>query len=606
MDLNKLSKGFDGENSTLVFDSATDEKAAAKKFLTLRRKISDSLRLPSNSEVRSGSVRSNIRSILSELNLSDAEMTYVEDSFLVITKAYESRVNKVADSHSSLKVKYEALNAKCEETKKIVDSMTKEMESYKKLGSVESIKKKISDADVVIQSKEEADAELQSAKDELEKTKEDLRLKEEELKAREEKEKSEVHEVKDAYDPELLQKFAKCFEDWIQSGSVVLAEKLKQYAQAIDDKDLVILVDRATSYNLDQESYEELSANLKAELAANDIKIPSLALIADSAEMDTLKEKGKTIELCLGENLGAALKNYVEEPNDETCVKLQQYYDQVPDGDAKNAIGEVMINPANPQSLKEALKILKGAIKGDKPLELSLNPEWKRNHVATSLEEVGDVYEEPLSKVKFLAVSDSVSRYKRAKRFAVKDCDTCVSAPVERFPVIGDVVPVSGDDVISDFVSVTVDGVACLYSAKDADCAVAIANLQALRNDPTAFFTSLSENFIPLESIVNAAKEIGDLDIVTDSALYRRKISDKFWVTDSLSIDDMKGQLVKLISLFNERVPDSYFGKGSKRRVVVSDSALSESIVKDFTSILTKEVKLKEINGYNVAFCSGE
>jgi len=62
---------------------------------------------------------------------------------------------------------------------------------------------------------------------------------------------------------DLLSKFAAAFEDWIQTGSSYIEEKLKQTADVIGDENLKTLVDKATNYeSLDDNTYEDLTSDL--------------------------------------------------------------------------------------------------------------------------------------------------------------------------------------------------------------------------------------------------------------------------------------------------------------------------------------------------------
>ena len=98
----------------------------------------------------------------------------------------------------------------------------------------------------------------------------------------------------------------------------------------------------------------------------------------------------------------------------------------------------------------------------------------------------------------------------------------------------------------------------------------------------------------PLEPILKVAQDLGQYDLVTDSALYKRHASDKFWITDTVLVADSADLIDKFIRLTDsleqiEQIKNATEGF-KKVRIAVADSKEVIDCDKDMKSIYPKKI----------------
>lgn len=363
MNIKKLVS-LDSKTSTVQVEDSSFERRAAKEFLSnWRKRIEDSV-MPVKSEDRKRWAARCLRDVLSNVDLSVEDTDYIVDSVENILKKYEDKCVRISDSFSKSK-------SELMDLKKKLDTQAEALKSYKELGTVSQISKKIADADYVLEDKQKREEEAAQREKDLEEKNKQLeddkkRLEEEKKRLEEEKAKADAQtvtvqdskktyrlkfkKVKDAkieddlsVKKDLLSKFAATFEDWIQTGSSYIEEKLKQTAEVIGDENIKTLVDKATNYEpLDDNTYEDLTSDLKVALQENGLKIPSLALIKDSAVLENLEKKGNPIKDVPLSDVVLSIQNFTISPNPETRAKVKSYADRMEDSVLKTKTQELL------------------------------------------------------------------------------------------------------------------------------------------------------------------------------------------------------------------------------------------------------------------------
>lgn len=309
----------------------------------------------------------------------------------------------------------------------------------------------------------------------------------------------------------------------IQTGSSYIEEKLKQTADVIGDENLKTLVDKATNYEpLDDNTYEDLTSDLKDALQENGLKIPSLALIKDSAVLESLEKKSNPIKDASVSDVVLSIQNFTISPNPETRAKVESYRDKMEDSVLKTKIGELLWAVFDGYVSENALNLSReiesiAKKKGEK-IQISLR---KFDDVPLMFPTASSVIEDkPVESVmthaQYKAVFDSKERFDRIRDYVrVQDCDlACGPVCQEQFIEVQSVTPVEG----TGYLAVTIQGVTKLHTLNEGVDALTL--MSKLNNSyGKDRWDLISQNTVPLEPILQIAQTTGQYDLVTDSTL---------------------------------------------------------------------------------------
>lgn len=616
MDIKKLAS-LDSKTSTVQVEDSSFERRAAKEFLSNgRKRIEDSV-MPVKSEDRKRWAARCLRDVLSNVDLSVEDTDYIVDSVENILKKYEEKCVRISDSFS--KSKSELIDLK-----KKFDTQADALKSYKELGTVSQISKKIADADYVLEDKQKREEEAAQREKDLEEKNKQLeddkkRLEEEKKKLEEEKAKADAQtvtvqdskktyrlkfkKVKDAkieddlsVKKDLLSKFAATFEDWIQTGSSYIEEKLKQTAEVIGDENIKTLVDKATNYEpLDDNTYEDLTSDLKVALQENGLKIPSLALIKDSAVLENLEKKGNPIKDVPLSDVVLSIQNFTISPNPETRAKVKSYADRMEDSVLKNKTQELLWMVFDGYVSESALNLSREieAIAKRKGEKVQINFR-KFDDVPLTFPTANSVVENKpvesvMTHVQYQAVFDSKERFEKIRDYVrVQDCNECACAPCDPCVEVQSVTPVEG----TGYLAITIQGVTRLHVLNEG---VNPLTLMSRINNSYGQerWNVVCENTTPLEPILQIAQSTGQYDLVTDSSLYKRHSSDKYWVSETMQVKDsieVLNKLVRLVDSFKqlEEIRESLDGY-KKVRFVVADSVENFPVEESMKTIVPKK-----------------
>lgn len=616
MDIKKLAS-LDSKTSTVQVEDSSFERRAAKEFLSNgRKRIEDSV-MPVKSEDRKRWAARCLRDVLSNVDLSVEDTDYIVDSVENILKKYEEKCVRISDSFS--KSKSELIDLK-----KKFDTQADVLKSYKELGTVSQISKKIADADYVLEDKQKREEEAAQREKELEEKNKQLeddkkRLEEEKKRLEEEKAKADAQtvtvqdskktyrlkfkKVKDAkieddlsVKKDLLSKFAATFEDWIQTGSSYIEEKLKQTAEVIGDENIKTLVDKATNYEpLDDNTYEDLTSDLKVALQENGLKIPSLALIKDSAVLENLEKKGNPIKDVPLSDVVLSIQNFTISPNPETRAKVKSYADRMEDSVLKNKTQELLWMVFDGYVSESALNLSREieAIAKRKGEKVQINFR-KFDDVPLTFPTANSVVENKpvesvMTHVQYQAVFDSKERFEKIRDYVrVQDCNECACAPCDPCVEVQSVTPVEG----TGYLAITIQGVTRLHVLNEG---VNPLTLMSRINNSYGQerWNVVCENTTPLEPILQIAQSTGQYDLVTDSSLYKRHSSDKYWVSETMQVKDsieVLNKLVRLVDSFKqlEEIRESLDGY-KKVRFVVADSVENFPVEESMKTIVPKK-----------------
>ena len=506
--------------------------------------------------------------------------------------------------------------------KKIADS-AEQLKAYRELGTIEQLKKKISDAEFVIEDKEKRDAEAEQREKQLEDQEKQLeeekkRLEEEKKRLEEQKAaqtvtvqdsvvkkvyKLKFNKVKDNINTQiqddltvkkdLLSRFAATFEDWIQTGSAYLEEKLKQTTEAIGDENLKTLVDKATNYEpLDSNTYEDLTSDLKKALNDNGLKIPSLALIQDSAILEALEAKTNPLKEVPLSLLVTAIQNFTIQPNPETRTKAKDLAEQLKESPLKEKINELLSSTFDGCTSERAIDLAK-EIEADFDYWLKKAEEVPDPSSVENLIENKPV-EPVMTHVQYQSVFDTAERFNTVMKFVHKvyDCSDCCEAVgpgCPSIPEIQAISPVEG----TNYIAVVIQGVSKLYVVNEG-----VNPLELMTKFNNTYgqerWEVVNTCLTPLEPILKVAQDLGQYDLVTDSALYKRHASDKFWITDTVLVADSADLIDKFIRLTDsleqiEQIKNATEGF-KKVRIAVADSKEVIDCDKDMKSIYPKKI----------------
>lgn len=616
MDIKKLAS-LDSKTSTVQVEDSSFERRAAKEFLSNgRKRIEDSV-MPVKSEDRKRWAARCLRDVLSNVDLSVEDTDYIVDSVENILKKYEEKCVRISDSFS--KSKSELIDLK-----KKFDTQADALKSYKELGTVSQISKKIADADYVLEDKQKREEEAAQREKDLEEKNKQLeddkkRLEEEKKRLEEEKAKADAQtvtvqdskktyrlkfkKVKDAkieddlsVKKDLLSKFAATFEDWIQTGSSYIEEKLKQTAEVIGDENIKTLVDKATNYEpLDDNTYEDLTSDLKVALQENGLKIPSLALIKDSAVLENLEKKGNPIKDVPLSDVVLSIQNFTISPNPETRAKVKSYADRMEDSVLKNKTQELLWMVFDGYVSESALNLSREieAIAKRKGEKVQINFR-KFDDVPLTFPTANSVVENKpvesvMTHVQYQAVFDSKERFEKIRDYVrVQDCNECACAPCDPCVEVQSVTPVEG----TGYLAITIQGVTRLHVLNEG---VNPLTLMSRINNSYGQerWNVVCENTTPLEPILQIAQSTGQYDLVTDSSLYKRHSSDKYWVSETMQVKDsieVLNKLVRLVDSFKqlEEIRESLDGY-KKVRFVVADSVENFPVEESMKTIVPKK-----------------
>lgn len=617
MDIKKLAS-LDSKTSTVQVEDSSFERRAAKEFLSNgRKRIEDSV-MPVKSEDRKRWAARYLRDVLSNVDLSVEDTDYIVDSVENILKKYEDKCVRISDSFSKSK-------SELMDLKKKLDTQADVLKSYKELGTVSQISKKIADADYVLEDKQKREEEAAQREKDLEEKNKQLeddkkRLEEEKKRLEEEKAKADAQtvtvqdskktyrlkfkKVKDAkieddlsVKKDLLSKFAATFEDWIQTGSSYIEEKLKQTAEVIGDENIKTLVDKATNYEpLDDNTYEDLTSDLKAALQENGLKIPSLALIKDSAVLENLEKKGNPIKDVPLSDVVLSIQNFTISPNPETRAKVKSYADRMEDSVLKTKTQELLWMVFDGYVSESALNLSREieSIAKRKGEKVQINFR-KFDDVPLTFPTANSVVENKpvesvMTHVQYQAVFDSKERFEKIRDYVrVQDCNECDCAPCDPCVEVQSVTPVEG----TGYLAITIQGVTRLHVLNEG---VNPLTLMSRINNSYGQerWNVVCENTTPLEPILQIAQSTGQYDLVTDSSLYKRHSSDKYWVSETMQVKDsieVLNKLVRLVDSFKqlEEIRESLDGY-KKVRFVVADSVENFPVEESMKTIVPKKL----------------
>lgn len=617
MDIKKLAS-LDSKTSTVQVEDSSFERRAAKEFLSNgRKRIEDSV-MPVKSEDRKRWAARYLRDVLSNVDLSVEDTDYIVDSVENILKKYEDKCVRISDSFSKSK-------SELMDLKKKLDTQADVLKSYKELGTVSQISKKIADADYVLEDKQKREEEAAQREKDLEEKNKQLeedkkRLEEEKKRLEEEKAKADAQtvtvqdskktyrlkfkKVKDAkieddlsVKKDLLSKFAATFEDWIQTGSSYIEEKLKQTAEVIGDENIKTLVDKATNYEpLDDNTYEDLTSDLKVALQENGLKIPSLALIKDSAVLENLEKKGNPIKDVPLSDVVLSIQNFTISPNPETRAKVKSYADRMEDSVLKTKTQELLWMVFDGYVSESALNLSREieSIAKRKGEKVQINFR-KFDDVPLTFQTANSVVENKpvesvMTHVQYQAVFDSKERFEKIRDYVrVQDCNECACAPCDPCVEVQSVTPVEG----TGYLAITIQGVTRLHVLNEG---VNPLTLMSRINNSYGQerWNVVCENTTPLEPILQIAQSTGQYDLVTDSSLYKRHSSDKYWVSETMQVKDsieVLNKLVRLVDSFKqlEEIRESLDGY-KKVRFVVADSVENFPVEESMKTIVPKKL----------------
>lgn len=617
MDIKKLAS-LDSKTSTVQVEDSSFERRAAKEFLSNgRKRIEDSV-MPVKSEDRKRWAARCLRDVLSNVDLSVEDTDYIVDSVENILKKYEDKCVRISDSFSKSK-------SELMDLKKKLDTQAEALKSYKELGTVSQISKKIADADYVLEDKQKREEEAAQREKDLEEKNKQLeddkkRLEEEKKRLEEEKAKADAQtvtvqdskktyrlkfkKVKDAkieddlsVKKDLLSKFAATFEDWIQTGSSYIEEKLKQTAEVIGDENIKTLVDKATNYEpLDDNTYEDLTSDLKVALQENGLKIPSLALIKDSAVLENLEKKGNPIKDVPLSDVVLSIQNFTISPNPETRAKVKSYADRMEDSVLKTKTQELLWMVFDGYVSESALNLSREieSIAKRKGEKVQINFR-KFDDVPLTFPTANSVVENKpvesvMTHVQYQAVFDSKERFEKIRDYVrVQDCNECACAPCDPCVEVQSVTPVEG----TGYLAITIQGVTRLHVLNEG---VNPLTLMSRINNSYGQerWNVVCENTTPLEPILQIAQSTGQYDLVTDSSLYKRHSSDKYWVSETMQVKDsieVLNKLVRLVDSFKqlEEIRESLDGY-KKVRFVVADSVENFPVEESMKTIVPNKL----------------
>ena len=617
MDIKKLAS-LDSKTSTVQVEDSSFERRAAKEFLSNgRKRIEDSV-MPVKSEDRKRWAARYLRDVLSNVDLSVEDTDYIVDSVENILKKYEDKCVRISDSFSKSK-------SELMDLKKKLDTQADVLKSYKELGTVSQISKKIADADYVLEDKQKREEEAAQREKDLEEKNKQLeedkkRLEEEKKRLEEEKAKADAQtvtvqdskktyrlkfkKVKDAkieddlsVKKDLLSKFAATFEDWIQTGSSYIEEKLKQTAEVIGDENIKTLVDKATNYEpLDDNTYEDLTSDLKVALQENGLKIPSLALIKDSAVLENLEKKGNPIKDVPLSDVVLSIQNFTISPNPETRAKVKSYADRMEDSVLKTKTQELLWMVFDGYVSESALNLSREieSIAKRKGEKVQINFR-KFDDVPLTFPTANSVVENKpvesvMTHVQYQAVFDSKERFEKIRDYVrVQDCNECACAPCDPCVEVQSVTPVEG----TGYLAITIQGVTRLHVLNEG---VNPLTLMSRINNSYGQerWNVVCKNTTPLEPILQIAQSTGQYDLVTDSSLYKRHSSDKYWVSETMQVKDsieVLNKLVRLVDSFKqlEGIRESLDGY-KKVRFVVADSVENFPVEESMKTIVPKKL----------------
>lgn len=617
MDIKKLAS-LDSKTSTVQVEDSSFERRAAKEFLSNgRKRIEDSV-MPVKSEDRKRWAARCLRDVLSNVDLSVEDTDYIVDSVENILKKYEDKCVRISDSFSKSK-------SELMDLKKKLDIQAEALKSYKELGTVSQISKKIADADYVLEDKQKREEEAAQREKDLEEKNKQLeddkkRLEEEKKRLEEEKVKADAQtvtvqdskktyrlkfkKVKDAkieddlsVKKDLLSKFAATFEDWIQTGSSYIEEKLKQTAEVIGDENIKTLVDKATNYEpLNDNTYEDLTSDLKVALQENGLKIPSLALIKDSAVLENLEKKGNPIKDVPLSDVVLSIQNFTISPNPETRAKVKSYADRMEDSVLKTKTQELLWMVFDGYVSESALNLSREieSIAKRKGEKVQINFR-KFDDVPLTFPTANSVVENKpvesvMTHVQYQAVFDSKERFEKIRDYVrVQDCNECACAPCDPCVEVQSVTPVEG----TGYLAITIQGVTRLHVLNEG---VNPLTLMSRINNSYGQerWNVVCENTTPLEPILQIAQSTGQYDLVTDSSLYKRHSSDKYWVSETMQVKDsieVLNKLVRLVDSFKqlEEIRESLDGY-KKVRFVVADSVENFPVEESMKTIVPKKL----------------
>lgn len=617
MDIKKLVS-LDSKTSTVQVEDSSFERRAAKEFLSNgRKRIEDSV-MPVKSEDRKRWAARCLRDVLSNVDLSVEDTDYIVDSVENILKKYEDKCVRISDSFSKSK-------SELMDLKKKLDTQAEALKSYKELGTVSQISKKIADADYVLEDKQKREEEAAQREKDLEEKNKQLeddkkRLEEEKKRLEEEKAKADAQtvtvqdskktyrlkfkKVKDAkieddlsVKKDLLSKFAATFEDWIQTGSSYIEEKLKQTAEVIGDENIKTLVDKATNYEpLDDNTYEDLTSDLKVALQENGLKIPSLALIKDSAVLENLEKKGNPIKDVPLSDVVLSIQNFTISPNPETRAKVKSYADRMEDSVLKTKTQELLWMVFDGYVSESALNLSREieSIAKRKGEKVQINFR-KFDDVPLTFPTANSVVENKpvesvMTHVQYQAVFDSKERFEKIRDYVrVQDCNECACAPYDPCVEVQSVTPVEG----TGYLAVTIQGVTRLHVLNEG-----VNPLMLMSRINNSYgqerWNVVCENTTPLEPILQIAQSTGQYDLVTDSSLYKRHSSDKYWVSETMQVKDsieVLNKLVRLVDSFKqlEEIRESLDGY-KKVRFVVADSVENFPVEESMKTIVPNKL----------------
>lgn len=606
MNLNDLSKLSEGKGAR-VSDSTNLFVAnpITTKFLKGGgTRVTDSIKLAAKASDRKNQVKRILTDLLGESSLNAGEIKAVIDSINPVIEAYELRHNRVCDSLNTSKAEAVTLNAEVVKNtaryKAKLETREAIIDSYRGIGTVESILTRITDSEEA-KTIEDVDKKALADKEEI--------IKQLQADLEEAKNKQNAEQVADAAEDgvnvEVLTKLSGAFEDWIQTGSVMLAKKVKEYAEILGISSITTLVNKAVDYDVDQDTYDELVPELKSLLNANKLSIPSLSLITDSEAVEALKLIAHPVEEVELQTIIKTASNFILDPNDETMAKLNTYITQT-DPKLAQILTDILAFKYG-FGLEGVVKAFEELSSKHTPVVLNISP---LQEISTDIITTDDLIipQSTLTKIQFKKLTDSKGRLSRviklASKVKVNDCG-CVSESCGAnypdplvIPRFGGASPVEG----TEYMSIIFDGVAKIFIPNEGQTSAEII-AKSRDMDYMQVFNYISSVATSAQAVVEVAEDLDYLDIVTDSLLYRRRVNDSHWVSEAMAVAGAKKQLGKLMRLSKSFITDSIFDGASRARFIVSKEKVSDSLPGEFMSIATKRVADIETPSYHIKVC---
>lgn len=573
MDLSKLSKVKEG--TAHVSDESAEDRVI--KTVLGKDRIADSA-LPSTSKQRQEWLEANIKCICDSLGLNGSESSFIKErltkmfnSFSVRTrqindslhnaqaqlKEYQSKLKKIEDSLEEAKAASKADKLVIQELSNTTRSLQiKVQDSNGKVKDVTAKMTKIADDNqYILQTKEEAERQAEEKKKQIEEL-------QKQLDAEKARAKEATVTVGDSLDEDTAARFAETFETFIQTGSQLSANKLKKIAEEIGDEEITELVNRATEYEpLDETTYEDLTSPLKEELTKLGQSIPSLPLIKDSAKMKEIKDCAACpFEASALQAILQDIYDYVQFPVQDKKEEIESKLKELSKWTLAKSVAEEPTVEGIQNVVEEANAVV------EEPIMLQSEP------VITMPVPVQECEECPatvsvLSHDQYDTIYDSASKFKGILNILSKVHDNnidCAEIQEIRKSPCGTMVEVIRNGISEYFIP----------KQGDASIDQIVAQLNAAMAQPHPVQNEMWWQLIPIDKVKEVAIASENLPLVTDSVLYKRRLTDESFVTDVFDSSSVEKIVKSLRPVIGAKCAASIYSKvkdsKSKARIACS------------------------------------